>query len=171
MVHRVYICSNLNSHFAMLQYDQFEGCNIYNNVMWRNPSFVIKKQVKFQEGEQCLLLPTISPPTILKQRMVCCQEGEDDEDMTPSDMTTDYLLSSFRHLYSNFWYNSLGSICTCLYLIEGTIVFQSTSSSKFNIRFVGSPTMLLHPWDPGPSRSMPQGRGEHLRDSPGRPPP
>ena len=43
MVHRVYICSNLNSRFAMRQYDQFEGCNIYNNVMWRNPSFVIKK--------------------------------------------------------------------------------------------------------------------------------
>ena len=124
MVHRVYICSNLNSPFAMRQYDQFEGCNIYNNVMWRNPSFVIKKQVKFQERKQCWLLPTTSPPTILKPRTVCCQEGEDDEDMTPSDMTIDYLVSSFQHLYSNFWYNSLGSICTCLYLIEGTICFK-----------------------------------------------
>ena len=92
--------------------------------MWRNPSFVIKKQVKFQEGEQCLLLPTTSPPTILKPRTVCCQEGEDDDDMTPLDMTIDYLVSSFRHLHSKFWYNSLGSICTCLYLIEGTIVFK-----------------------------------------------
>ena len=101
--------------------------------MWRNPSFVIKKQVKFQEGKQCLLLPTISPPTILKPRTVCCQEGEDDKDMTPSDMTTDYLVRSFRHLHSNFWYNSLGSICTCLYLIEGTIMFQSASLSKSNI--------------------------------------
>ena len=35
MVHRVYICSNLNSTFAMQQYDQLEGCNIHNNVMWR----------------------------------------------------------------------------------------------------------------------------------------
>ena len=108
MVHRVYICSNLNSPFAMRQYDQFEGCNIYNNVMWRNPSFVIKKQVKFQERKQCWLLPTTSPPTILKPKTICCQEGEDDEDMTPSDMTIDYLVSSFRHLHSNFWYNSLG---------------------------------------------------------------
>ena len=91
--------------------------------------------------------------------------------MTPLDMTIDYLVSSFRYLHSNFWYNLLGSISTCLYLIEGTIVFQSASSSKSNIRFVGSPTMLLHPWDPGPSRSMPQGHGEHLRDGPGRPPP
>ena len=169
MVHRVYI-SNLKSPFVIQQYDQFEDCNIYNNVMWRNPSFVIKKQVKFQEGEQCLLLPTISPPTILKPRTVCCQEGEDDEDMTPLDMTIDYLVSSFRYLHSNFWYNSLGSICTCLYLIENTIVFQSASSSKSNIRF-GSPTMLLHPWDPGPSRSMPQGHEEYLRDGTGCPPP
>ena len=72
MVHRVYICLNLNSPFAMRQYDQFEGCNIYNNVMWRNPSFVIKKQVKFQEGEQCWILPTTCPPTKLKPGTVCC---------------------------------------------------------------------------------------------------
>ena len=38
---------------------------------------------------------------------------------------------------SNFWYNSLSSICTCLYLIEGPIVFHSASSSKLNFRFVG----------------------------------
>ena len=38
---------------------------------------------------------------------------------------------------SNFWYNSLSSTCTCLYLIEGPIVFQSASSSKLNFRFVG----------------------------------
>ena len=53
VVHRVCMCLNLNSPFAMRQYDQFEGCNIYNNIMWRNPNFVIKKHVKFQEGEQC----------------------------------------------------------------------------------------------------------------------
>ena len=90
--------------------------------------------------------------------------------MIPSDMTIDYLVSSFRHLHSKFWYNSLGSICTYLYLIEGIIVFQSASSSKSNIR-IDNPTMLLHPWDPSPSRNMPQGRGQHLRDGPRRPPP
>ena len=79
----------------MHQYDQIEGCNIDNNIMWRFPSFALKKQVKFQEGEHCWLLPTKCPPTKLKPRTVCCQEGEDDEDMTSSDMTTDYLVSSF----------------------------------------------------------------------------
>ena len=29
----------------------------------------------------------------------------------------------------------------------------------------------IHPWDPGPSRSMPQGHGQHLRDGPRCPPP
>ena len=58
MVHRVYICSNLNSSFSMRQYDQREGCNIYNNVMWRNPYFVLNIHDKFQEGEQYWILPT-----------------------------------------------------------------------------------------------------------------
>ena len=29
----------------------------------------------------------------------------------------------------------------------------------------------IHPWDPGPSWSTPQGDGQHLRDAQGRPPP
>ena len=48
MVHQLYICSNLKSPFVVQQYDQSEGCNRYNHVMSRFPSFVIKKQVKFQ---------------------------------------------------------------------------------------------------------------------------
>ena len=104
MVHRVYICSNLNSPFAIRQYDQLEGCNIYNNVMWRNPNFVLKKNDKFQEGEKYWILQTIYPPTKLKPRTVYCQEGEDGEDMTPSDMTIDYKVSSFLHVHGNFWY-------------------------------------------------------------------
>ena len=91
--------------------------------------------------------------------------------MTPLDTNIDYKVSLFLHLYNDFLYNSLGSTCICPYMIKGTIVFQSASLSKSNIRFVGSPTMLLHPWDPGPSRSMPQRHGEHLRDGPGHPPP
>ena len=75
MVHRVYICSNLKFPFVVQQYDQSEGCNRYDHVMSRSPSFVIKKHVKFQEGEQCWLLPTTCLPTKLKPRTVCCQEG------------------------------------------------------------------------------------------------
>ena len=116
MVHHIYICSNLKSPFVVQQYDQSEGCNRYNHVMSRYPSFVIKKRVKFQEGEQCWLLPTTCPPTELKSKTVCCQEGEDDEDMTPLDTTIDYKVSSFLYLHSDFWYNSLGSTCTCHYI-------------------------------------------------------
>jgi hypothetical protein len=97
MVHRVYIYSNLKSPFVVHQYDQSKGCIRYNHVISRSPSFVIKKQVNFQEGEQCWLLPTTCPPTKLKPRTVCCQEGEDDEDMAPSDTNIDYKVSSFLH--------------------------------------------------------------------------
>jgi hypothetical protein len=142
MVHRVYICSNLKSPFSVHQYDQSKGRIRYNHVMSRSPSFVIKKQTKFQEGEQCWLLPTTCPPTKLKLRTVCFQEGEDDEDMTPSDTNIDDKVSLFLHLHSDFWYNSLGSICTCCYLNVGINMSQSVSPSKLNFQFVGSPTVL-----------------------------
>ena len=68
----------------------------------------------------------------------------DDEDTTPIDtpMKDKDKMSSFTHFLSDFWYNSLGSTCTCPYLFVGTNVFQSASSSKSNIRFVGSPIVL-----------------------------
>ena len=141
MVHRVYICSNLKSPYIVQKYDQPKDCNCYNLVMSSSPSFVIKKHVKFQEGEQCWLLPTMFSSANPKPRTVCCQEGEDDEDMTPSDTTIVYKVSSFLHLHSDFWYNSLGSTCTCHYLIVGSNVFHNGSSSKLNFRFVGSPTV------------------------------
>jgi len=47
MVHRVYFCLNLKSPFVVQQYDQLEGCNRYNSVISRSPSFVIKKQINF----------------------------------------------------------------------------------------------------------------------------
>ena len=87
VVHRVCMCLNLNSPFIAHKYDQLESCDSCNHFLSRSPSFVIKKQVNFQKGEQCWLLPTTSPPTILKPRTVCCQEGEDDEDMKPMDTT------------------------------------------------------------------------------------
>jgi hypothetical protein len=123
MVHRVYICSNLKSPYIVQKYDQPKDCNCYNFVMSSSPNFAIKKQVKFQEGEQCWLLPTTCPSAKLKPRMVCCQEGEDDEAITPSDTTDDYKVSSFLQLHSDFWYNSQGFTCTSHYLLVGTNVF------------------------------------------------
>jgi hypothetical protein len=55
-----------------------------------------------------------------------------DEDMTPSDTNIDDKVSSFLHLHIDFWYNSLGSICTCCYLNVGINMSQSVSPSKLN---------------------------------------
>jgi hypothetical protein len=68
-----------------------------------------------------------------------------DEDMTPWDMTIDYKVRLFLHLHSDFWYNSLGSTCTCHYLIVGTNVSHSASPSMLNIQVIGSP-IILH-WE------------------------
>jgi hypothetical protein len=62
--------------------------------------------------------------------------------MTPSDTNIDDKVSSFLYLHSDFWYNSLGSICTCRYLNVGTNMSQSVSPLKLKFRFVGSPTVL-----------------------------
>jgi hypothetical protein len=50
--------------------------------------------------------------------------------MAPSDMNIDYKVSSFLHLHSDFWYNSLGFTCTCHYLNVDTNVSQRAGSSK-----------------------------------------
>jgi len=70
--------------------------------MLKSSIYVIKKQINFQEGEQCWLVPTTYPPTKLKPRMVYCQEAKDDEDITPSDKTIEYKMSSFLYLHSDF---------------------------------------------------------------------
>jgi len=62
--------------------------------------------------------------------------------MTPLDITIDYEVSSFIYLYNDFWYNSLGSTCTCHYLIVDSNMPQSAGSSKLNFRYVSSPIVL-----------------------------
>jgi len=142
MVHRVYFCLNLKCPFGVQQYDQLEGCNRYNHVMSRSPNFIVRTQVNFQEGEQSWLLPITYSSTKLKPMTICCQEGDNDEDMTPSDITIDYKVSSFIYLHNYFWYNSLGSTCSCHYLIVDLNMSQTASLSKLNFRYVGSPIVL-----------------------------
>ena len=54
--------------------------------------------------------------------------------MKPMDTTmiVKHKVSSFQYLHNNFWYNSLGSTCTCHYLTVGI-------NLKLNFRFVGRP--------------------------------
>ena len=76
----------------------------------------------------------------LHRRDTYCRQT--DEDMTPSDMTIDYKVSSFLHVHGNFWYTWLDSTNTCHYLIVGTNASQSAIPSKLNIWFAGRPTIL-----------------------------
>ena len=98
--------------------------------MSKSPSSILKQIVKFLKEEHHWLLPTTCPPTKLKPRTVCCQEGEDDEDMTPSDTTIAYKVTLLLLFYSEFWHNSLSSTCTCHYLLVGANISQSASPSK-----------------------------------------
>jgi hypothetical protein len=78
MVHRVYICSDLNPHFIIQQYDQVERDNNINPIMSSSSTLNFKKQIHFQEGEHCWL-PKISSTMTLKLRMIWFQEGENDD--------------------------------------------------------------------------------------------
>jgi hypothetical protein len=80
MSHRVYICSDLNPHSIMQQFDHVKSDNNTNPIMSSFTTSVFKKQVHFQEGEHCCL-PKISSTMIIKPRTVYFQEGENDEIM------------------------------------------------------------------------------------------
>jgi hypothetical protein len=87
-----------------------------------------------------------------------------DENMTPWDMTIDYKVSSFLHLHSDFWYNSLGSTCICHYLISSINVSQSATPSMLNIQVIGSSIILL--WEGHNSFSRSEFEvHEHLMES------
>jgi len=62
--------------------------------------------------------------------------------MTHLDMTNDYKVRSFIYLHKDFWYNSLGSICTYHYLLLGMNVYQSARSSMLNFQFASTLTTL-----------------------------
>src|SRR5581483_11909137 len=89
MVHRVYICSNLKSLFAVHKCDQLEGCTNTNHIMssfYCSSMFVLKQHVQFQEGEQgwTLFTTTTTSASIndFESRTTQNQEGENDENMS-----------------------------------------------------------------------------------------
>ena len=60
MIHRVYIRNNMNSPFVVQDYDRLEGSHNITNIF----SYSSKKQVHFQEGDHCWLLPMSARPSI-----------------------------------------------------------------------------------------------------------
>ena len=78
--------------------------------------------------------------------------GSADEDMTPSDTIIAYKVTLLLLFHSDFWHNSLGSTCTCHYLLVGANISQSASPSKLLCHSHG---LVIHNWDPGPSWSTP----------------
>jgi hypothetical protein len=78
MMHRVYICLDVNPHSTMQQCDQVESGSNTNPIMSSYSTLVFKKQVHFQEEEHYWLTKIYSTTT-LKSRTICFQEGENDE--------------------------------------------------------------------------------------------
>ena len=58
MIHRVYICANLNSPFVVQHCDHIEDYNIYNFVLSGASNFSLKSQVQSKEGEHTFLVST-----------------------------------------------------------------------------------------------------------------
>jgi hypothetical protein len=80
VVHRVYICSDLNPQSIIQQYVQVESDNNTNPIMSSFSTSIFKNQVHFQDGEHCYL-PKISSTMTVQSRMLCFQEGENNEIM------------------------------------------------------------------------------------------
>ena len=101
LVHRVYICSNLKYPYGLQYHERIGGCTNTNNVLQSFSSFSDMQQGKAKEGEHCWLWPcsiVVAPCSNIKastfeyhwskSRTTCRQEGENDEDITCSDITT-----------------------------------------------------------------------------------
>jgi hypothetical protein len=65
MVHRIYICTNLNSPFLVQDCDRLEGNHHTTTFPCSSRSFVLNKTVDFQEGEHHWFLPSISALSFL----------------------------------------------------------------------------------------------------------
>ena len=137
MVHRVYMCSNRKSPLVVQEFNQVEGCNNSNHILSTSPSFIFKKQVNFQEGKRYQLLPKTCPPTKLKPRTVCCQGGEDDEDMKPMDTTmiAKYKVSSFLYLHNDFlvqfiWFHLYMSIFDCRHKCKVELLVRQQTDNE-----------------------------------------
>jgi hypothetical protein len=59
MVHRIYICTNLNSPFVVHDCDRLEGDHHTTTFPCSSRSFVLNKIVDFKEGEHHWFLPSI----------------------------------------------------------------------------------------------------------------
>jgi hypothetical protein len=59
IIHRVYICSNMNSPFVVQDCDRLEGNHHTTTFPCSSRSFVLSKMVDFQEGKHHWFLPSI----------------------------------------------------------------------------------------------------------------
>jgi hypothetical protein len=95
LVHRIYICSDMKSPFGLYDHDKIGGCTNANNILQSPSSFSLKQQGQHKEGEHCSIqvasCSSIEASTFRchqsKSRTTCSQEGENDEDITNSNMT------------------------------------------------------------------------------------
>ena len=65
--------------------------------------------------------------------------------MTPLDTTIAYKVSLLLLFHRDFWHNSLGSTCTCHYLLVGANIYQHASPSKLQCHRHG---LVIYNWDP-----------------------
>ena len=107
MIHRVYICANLNFPFVVQDCNQLNGSNTTDSHMPSIPmlafvstnllqdsvekDFLVQDHVHSDQGA-C----KISFEYNWRRGRLFFQEGEDDEGTTPSDTTIDYKVRSFQ---------------------------------------------------------------------------
>jgi hypothetical protein len=113
LIHRVYICANLNSHFVIQDCNQLSGSD---TIDIHTPSIpmlpfvstnllqdsIDKAHVDLDQGAY-----RISFKYNRRRVRLFFQEGEDDESTTPSDTTIDYKVSSFQINLSSGFENKL----------------------------------------------------------------
>ena len=70
MVHKVYICSNLNSPFVVHDYDQLECCHTTKFFLPCSSGYDLKNQVHSQQGEHCSFVPMLGEESSCKKHFI-----------------------------------------------------------------------------------------------------
>ena len=134
MIHRVYIRNNMNVPFVVQDYDRLEGSHNNTNIF----SCSSKKQVHFQKGEHCWLLPMSARSSIPALSLVNSNLLQDSVDI--HRMYSDhgvYMLAEISwkhgHIPSHTYFSSLYlRNPVLLYVVQDQFQAQSTPRTAFH---------------------------------------
>ena len=127
LIHRVYICTNLNSPFVVQNYHQLERCNNNNIVMPCSCSSVLNKRVESKEGEHMFLVSTNLLQTSIDKDRVHSDRGDY---MLVGQQGLQLQICGQNLSHNIVRFHFFGNLA-CLHVVQDRLQVQSTPRTAF----------------------------------------